>query len=100
MTRQEEIKHWFCRYLAQFNGQLDYDNLPQHRKDGYKMMVEEDIMPYLHSQNVVVKVKRESPLPNFENTRVGVERFEIQLATQRDMFKAGYVAVESLIQEK
>ena len=56
MIKQEEIRRWFCKYLAQFNGNLNYDRLPQYRKDSYKMMVEEDIMPYLHSQGVCIKV--------------------------------------------
>ena len=48
----------------------------------------------------MLKVERELPLPSFENSVVGVERFKIQLAAQRQMTKAGYVAVESLIEEE
>ena len=55
MTKQKEISLWFCRYLANFNGQLDYDGLPSYRKDTYRMMVAEDIMPYLHSQGLWIK---------------------------------------------
>ena len=65
MAKREKIKYWFCKYLAQFNGQLNYDNLPRYRKDSYKLMVEEDIMPYLHSQGVVIKV--DGKLPRVKN---------------------------------
>ena len=58
----EEKSRWFFKYLDKFNGHLDYDKMPQHRKDTYKMMVEEDIMPYLHSQGVVIKIPVAPPI--------------------------------------
>lgn len=58
-----------------------------------------EILKLLDSQGVVIKVGRELPLPSFENSVTGVARFELQLNTQREMLKVGYVAVESLIKE-
>lgn len=77
MTKQEEISKWFCKYLAQFNGQLNYDNLPQYRKDGYKMMVKEDIMPYLHSQGVMVLVEREQKYSEQSGAPVEPTKYKI-----------------------
>ena len=106
MSKQKEITHWFCKYLAQFNGNLNYDSLPQYRKDTYKMMVAEDIMPYLHSQGVVIKVERELPLPTWEEVKgtaveVDCGTWAKMLAMVLTIFKraekAGYVATEPLI---
>lgn len=98
MTKQEEIRHWFCKYLAQFNRQLNYDRLPQHRKDSYKLMVEEDVIPYLHSQGVVIKVDKK--LPTWALAIIGDELPNATYkVAQKDMLIAGYVATEPLIKE-
>lgn len=92
MTKQKEIGEWFCKYLAQFNGQLDYGKLPQHRKDTYKMMVEEDIMSYLHSQGAELRTK----CPDCEWSQ-----FEGELAGMTPCHSCnstGYI-MESLIKE-
>jgi len=57
------------------------------------------ILKYLHSKGVVIKVEGELPALGFENSKAGVERFQLKLDTRKEMFKAGYVAVESLVNE-
>ena len=98
MTKQEEIKYWFCKYLALFNGQLNYDRLPRHRKDSYKLMVEEDIMPYLHSQGIVIKVDRKLPRLTINIS----DKFHPDYADMSGEWvrpDAGYVSTIPLIEE-
>lgn len=98
MTKQKEISRWFCRYLANFNGQLDYDKLPQHRKDSYKMMVMEDIIPFLHSQDVAIKVEGELPVEiTGDVTLAGMELLTKELKSL--LSRLGYTAWEPLIKE-
>lgn len=61
--------------------------------------VSDKILSYLHSQGVVIKVDRELPLPEFENSAVGVDRFNLQLQMRRKISEAGCVAVEPIIEE-
>ena len=87
MTK-EEIREGMAKYI------LVCGNKPSvYTPD----MCAEDLMEFLHSQGLVIKVEKELPLPKFVNSIVGVAEFELQLRTQRDMLKAGFTATEELI---
>ena len=57
-----------------------------------------DIFEYLHSQGVVIKVDRELPIWELGSISNEVE-YAIYKAAQQDMLKAGYVAVEPLVEK-
>ena len=50
-TKREVIDQWLCEYLARFNGNLDFNTLPEYRKDSYRDMARE-IRQYIHSQDM------------------------------------------------
>ncbi len=80
-------------------GMADYIRLVGNKPEVYTpAMCSEDLMEFLHSQDVVIKVDRELPGPDFENSHIGVEQFNHQLDIRKKMVEAGYVAVESLIE--
>ncbi len=91
MTKQEEIREGIDRIIQHWNpcASTSTDWTPLHGG----LTVGQDLVNYLHSQGVVIKVDRELPEP------VGVEILvgAIIHATQQDMLKAGYVAVEPLV---
>ena len=49
-TKREVIDQWLCEYLARFNGNLDFNTLPEYRKDSYRDMARE-IRQYIYSQD-------------------------------------------------
>ncbi len=81
MTKQEEIK--LILYAVKIGQMAEDVALKQFEKLG-----------------LVIKVDGKLPTLNFENSVIGVARFEEQLGIQRDMLNAGYVAVEPLIEVK
>ena len=97
---REGIDQWLCEYLAHFNGGLDFNKLPKHRRISYRDMSYE-IRAKLHSQGVVIKVDKLSPeeLPKpccLETaTKLGVF-----YNTQKAMIDAGYTATKALIEQQ
>ena len=108
MTRQEEVREGVARRLAirDDKGFLDHQTLT------YKITVEEyewvdRLLSYLHFQGVVIRVEKEPPLiflkdAEEHDTKWAESNFtdslqEFGKETQRNMFKAGYTAIEPLI---
>ena len=101
MTKQDKIREVlaeFCRVMR-VEGRLRHYT-PQSDAD--------DILEFLHSQGVVIKVARDLPLAKWEEvkgTAVEVDtdtwgKMLAMVAVIYDRaFKAGYVAVEPLIKE-
>jgi len=87
--------------------------LVEHSKPEEGETMGHTLINYLHSQGVVIKVDRELPVnkrtcnmrvigePEITKQVQGEIRREMEIwdDTQQDMLNAGYVAVESLIEE-
>ncbi len=91
MTRQEEIREKVGKYIDVY------------AEFGTNVLVGM-ILEYLHSQDVVIKVDRELPEPTFGITINGrnVSRKTTHCVAKSahiQLIDAGYVAVESLIEE-
>ena len=97
---REEIREGINRLIP-------YDPLEPNRPPE---VVTREILSYLHSQGVVIKVARELPFPgekmfarlNYQIDPMSPVRgsvIEAYRLAQQDMGEIGYVAVESLIKE-
>ena len=106
--KQEEIKKGTARLL--FNlGQKPYNidawgKLPLPIRGIYLSHAGE-FLKYLHSQGVVIEVDRELPEPIYAgclDIPENIKEIYIQgkIDYQQDMLKAGYVAVEPLVQSE
>lgn len=98
MIKQEEIREGIKDILERYGVRSlsnKHDDWDFNREEFTQKLLE-----YLHSQGCVIRVDRKLPLPSFENSTIGVEMFQLQLDTQKEMLKAGYVAVETLIKEE
>ena len=95
MTKQEEIKGEIYRIL------YDVACSPYPERGGLLENRASQILAYLHSQGVVIKVERELPPRYFANRKKmpWVSDYDVEKNTQEEMLKAGYVAVEPLIEE-
>ena len=103
MTKQEEIREGIQEIIAR---KLFVGEVTQHMGTTLSLdNMAKEIVKYLHSQGVVVKAVGELPKnrqvagqyvahPHFEPTHGAIDE------AQQDMLKAGYVAVEPLIQNK
>jgi len=89
MTRQEEIREGVRDALRQYHN-LEMSKLPDDTTD-YLCVMQETLINRLDSQGVVKQVDRELP----ECDPLDINRIE----GIEDMLKAGYVAVERLIEK-
>ena len=105
--KQEEIREGIAKKLCLWDG-LDWEKLPEsgyiNSKDrDYYRRQANSIFQDLHSQGCVLRVDRE--LPKFKlvlSASMG-ENSMVQLGyncNRQDMLKAGYVAVEPIIEEQ
>ncbi len=96
-TKQEEIRERIAReYMAATDGEY-------RDGDGSRSIFVDQILSYLHSQGVVIKVEWELPEVYFETERLNNGNTNtISIAITDDIKKAysGYTAVEPLIEEK
>lgn len=100
MTRQQKIREQMAKWLYWHEVEifgilqpLKWEDLPQIIKDGY-YGVANGFLSKLHSQGAVLRVERELPEPQVKvrgNYNVGYYTCRL------DMLKAGYVAVEPLV---
>ncbi len=97
---QEKIMKGMAKQLAQFDGQ-DWDALSLEAQGTYKGRAIV-LGCHLHSQGVVIKVDRElpdKPLADDWAEAIKAPRNAFYELAQKDMLKAGYVAVEPLVKE-
>ena len=105
MTKQEEIREGIARI-----GLGGINPLKNALPNEYGYKIADDILSYLHSQGVVIKVKRELPytipvLPKFLKRGIITDDDLLEYArvtevlNRMEYIKAGYVAVEPLIEE-
>jgi len=105
MTKQEEIRTEIKAYLAEA---MDGIEFTEDDEKGLDVMTE-NLLEYLHSQGVAIKMDRELPYAT-EETVFGRLTWPVELMdpahgtyievyrlAQQDMGEAGYVAVEPLI---
>lgn len=91
MSRQGEIGEGIRKIV--------FKKMVELRKTGVTGSIAKDILEYLHSQGVVLKVDTE--LPELDVAwEDGVSYTAPYKYAQGEMIKTGYVAVESLIEEK
>lgn len=98
MNKQEEIREGIAQNLEDVFSELDHWDCPA--ECGHKVCLTEwrdtltdELLAYLHSQGGVIKVDKELP------AIVARGYFGRAMAnlTQKDMLKAGFVAVEPLV---
>ena len=101
MTKQEEIR----KEIASLTYQSCIDAGHKPRKESDYLPLADELLSYLYSQGaVVIKVKRElpeyAPFPERNPKPIEGAAFLLGMDIGReDMLKAGYVAVEPLIEE-
>ena len=83
MTKQQEIQEGLEELMRSAVG------------SSWAGLETDNILNYLHSKGVVIKVDRELPLSPMPPTPGDALIYR----TQKDMLKAGYVAVEELIEK-
>ncbi len=106
MATRKEIDLYLCRYLARFNGNLDFDTLPEYRKETYFDMAKE-MRQGLSDLGVVKKVERELPHPwrddcmsAHSETCKTCDNCDILEWAQFDLIESGYVVTVPLIKEE
>ena len=90
---REEIKEGIRDALRQYHN-LEMAKRPDDKTD-YLYVIQESLINRLHSKGVVIKVDRE--LPRVDSCLEAVGKL-IAVTAQSGMLKAGYVAVEPLIE--
>ena len=121
MTKQEKIREGLAekahliwqRWMAYMLTHLDEEHIERWKRqanmaysdllDGEKVSdqnIADEYSKYLHSQGVVIKVERELPkyVVGINATSEGAKMMAIEV--QEDMLKAGYIAVEPLINKQ
>ena len=93
-SKQGEIREGIDRELDAFAQTL---LLHPFKLEQLKGIASKSIKDYLHSQDVVIKVERELPEITYEPCPLIKGRLMAQMINLK---KAGYVAVEPLIEEK
>jgi len=93
MTRQEELREGITKLVADTALDNQWHLVEQIKDYDYKRA--DQILSYLYSQGVVIKVDRELPeIPFLPRIR----QLEFGQIIQQDMLKAVFVAVEPLIE--
>ena len=89
MAKQEEIDWGLRKLIREWTGE-----------EGTKYLYDfsKAIRSYLHSQRCRIEVDREAPCIREDPEQTDCELI-LAIATQKDMLKAGYVAVEPLVNE-
>ena len=94
MTKQEEIREGLQAIIDGYDSTLPIDDPCPHCK------VVDGILTYLHARGVVLKVERELPPTYFANRKKmpWITDHDVEICAQQDMIKAGFTAVEPLIE--
>lgn len=94
MTKQEEIREGLRASI------LENTQFNSHRGVVLKVTGLSNILSYLHSQGVVVKVERELPTQKWDEfmEHDWVDLTPTEIAIMKGMIRAGYEATEPLIE--
>ena len=99
MTKREEIREGIIRLMSEcYSRGISGRESPVFKPQKFL----KELIPYLHSAGCVLKVERELPnVPQAEIAPMYDKVFREGInAGQYNMRKAGYVAVESLVEKK
>ncbi len=103
MTKQEEIREGIAK-LTEDRFRFPAEEAGLIWDKNFNYMLASNILSYLHSQGVVIKVDRELPsLTDASRCSPGSYTWNKHIAEfnyQQDMLRAGYGAFEPLIEEK
>ena len=100
MTKQEEIREGFARFLFELSEHDEWycaKNYDDVKDKGFWLWFANEHLKYLHSQGVVIRVNGKLPLAPKPIFGAGYNAIKIYDLAQKDMTKAGYVAVEPLV---
>ena len=101
-TKQEEIREGIARLVHYWHigGSERWEDNDEENWQGPKRQeyyeAADALIPYLHSQGVVLKVDRELPTSSW-NGHEYIEQNDFVLKGRNQLLDAGYVAVEPLI---